>query len=59
MVFWELLHEPLDNTPLIHNEWVHSSRFLPARHLNALQLPASPELRAVVAVASPKAAAEI
>jgi len=52
-IYWELLRDPLDSTPLAHNERVRFSRFLPTRRLSALQLPTRPELRAVVAVANP------
>jgi Tfp pilus assembly protein PilF len=50
---WELLRDPLDSTPLAYSEHRRLSRFLPAASYRPLQLPARPELHAVVAVASP------
>jgi len=50
---WELLRDPIDHTPLAYSERIRLSRFLPTNSFHPLQLPARPELRAVVAVANP------
>lgn len=52
-VRWELLRDPIDQTPLAHSERIRFSRFLPTASFRPLQLPARPDLRAVVAVANP------
>lgn len=52
-VRWELLHDPIDQTPLAHHERVRFSRFLSSASLAEVQFPERPNLRAVVAVANP------
>ncbi len=54
---WELMHDPIDNSPLAHTERVPFSRFLSSAILTDVQAATWPELRAVVAVANPLALA--
>lgn len=52
---WELLRDPVANTPLAHAERVPLARFVASASLDDVQAPSRPRLRAVVAVASPSA----
>ena len=49
---WELLRDPVTNTPLAYRERVAFSRFLSSTFLGDVQAPTKPRLRAVVAVSS-------
>jgi len=49
---WELLRDPVTNTPLAYRERVAFSRFLSSTFLGGVQAPTKPRLRAVIAVSS-------
>ena len=49
---WELLRDPVTNTPLAYRERVAFSRFLSSTFLGDVQAPTKPRLRAVIAVSS-------
>lgn len=54
---WELLRDPLDETPLAYNERIRFSRFLGSPSLAEIQASTRPALRALVAIANPPALA--
>ncbi|MBX0330026.1 SUMF1/EgtB/PvdO family nonheme iron enzyme [Oscillochloris sp. ZM17-4] len=57
VIRWELLHDPIRHRPLACDELTLFSRYLGTADLRDVQAPERPELRIIIAAASPEGAA--